>query len=1003
MNEPNNDRDCNDSVKVAVRIRPLVESEIARGCNNVLEVIPSLQQVQVADKAFTYNYVYDCESTQEEFYNSCSKKLITNLFKGYNVTILAYGQTGSGKTYTMGTCYDGEGEMGIIPRAIHDIFTYVRDNFSYDFTVTVTFMELYQETLYDLLSKKPKDQCNVEIRDDGKNILIPNLTEETVDSAHKALEFLRIGSLSRVVGSTNMNAQSSRSHAIFTINLCMQKKDDSNQNKAAKFHLVDLAGSERSKKTGATGQTFKEGININKGLLALGNVISALGDEKLQAGYISYRDSNLTRLLKDSLGGNSITLMIACVSPADYNLEETLSTLRYADRARKIKNKPIVNQDPKIAEINRLKKTIQQLRLELIGQGGPIVCQGEIDTIRKENDQMKAKIHELTVQLSSSINEKTGLLERLIILQTSNERLREKLLEIKKEYDTTLNSLNLSIQQNDGDMIRENMRKLEIMKLQLTELDTEHKKTEEEVRMHEADVAQIQNQMFTNNKALVNDIEMEKELKERHEYYAAHQMAKDLQLQELSKMLAMKERLAQQIASNNCYMVDYQAITETEEKINSLEKEKEDLLVQLKKAQTTGNEPSAKGAEIRRRRIQELEKEIQDLRRKVTEQARLIKMKEKDELKIKQLQNEIQSMKQLKVKLIRDMKQEADKFRQWKKQREQEVCKLREQDRKRQNQMRVMETMHSRQQNVLKRKVEEVAAINKRLKDALALRNAVQEQKNSGKVEQTAAWLRQEFNLFVSIIEAKVTLTGLLEDRAALHQQMENLKADASDEDSEEVKQLKNEIELRSIQIQDLQQKLLDSDEDNKSRARFDNIQTMNEAKYCLKMLFQLTSEIKKNEVNLEYRMSELVQSQNEMANKLKVLEANLIKNNQNHQLEMANVQKEYEEKVSVLLRQLRGVQVSDTEKEMNYRFNIQQQRIEMLEKQLEEKQKEGETVIVENSKLARTIDDITTVLFNFKEYGHAIRENCPLTNMDEYNARGMYSIYIGFKMKRFH
>jgi kinesin family protein 4/21/27 len=139
--------------------------------------------------------------------------------------------------------------------------------------------------------------------------------------------------------------------------------------KTAKFHLVDLAGSERPKKTGAVGTTFKEGVNINKGLLVLGNVISALGDDKQQHGYIPYRDSNLTRLLKDSLGGNSITLMIACVSPADYNVEETVSTLRYADRARKIQNKPVINQDPKAAEINTLKKIIQELKLQIVGQG----------------------------------------------------------------------------------------------------------------------------------------------------------------------------------------------------------------------------------------------------------------------------------------------------------------------------------------------------------------------------------------------------------------------------------------------------------------------------------------------------------------------------------------------------------------------------------------------------------------------------------------------------------
>lgn len=187
-----------------------------------------------------------------------------------------------------------------------------------------------------------------------------------VTSGEEVLQALTKGSAGRATASTNMNSQSSRSHAVFTIYISMQNKENCSENKTAKLQLVDLAGSERQKKTGAVGTTFKEGVNINKGLLALGNVISCLGDENKQGGFVPYRDSSLTRLLKDSLGGNSMTLMIACVSPADYNLEETLSTLRYADRARKIKNKPIVNEDPKLAEINQLKKTIRELKLQII-------------------------------------------------------------------------------------------------------------------------------------------------------------------------------------------------------------------------------------------------------------------------------------------------------------------------------------------------------------------------------------------------------------------------------------------------------------------------------------------------------------------------------------------------------------------------------------------------------------------------------------------------------------
>nr|CAI5848947.1 unnamed protein product [Callosobruchus analis] len=362
--------DDNSSVKVAVRVRPLVESEMQKGSRNVIEVLDSQIIVKnpFKENRFTFNYAFDSTTDQSVFYDACIQPLIRNLFKGFNITILAYGQTGSGKTHTMGTAHTEHQDAGVIPRVGQEIFEQIRDNFSYSINVTVSFVELYQESLFDLLSTRPREQSTLEIREDNRGIIIPNLTELPVASVNEILKILQQGSAGRITGSTAMNSHSSRSHAIFTINLSMSSKSDG-ENKQARLNLVDLAGSERLKKTGAIGTTLKEGININKGLLVLGNVISYLGDEKTKNGYIPYRDSNLTRLLKDSLGGNSITLMIACISPADYNLDETISTLRYADKARKIQNKPIVNQDPKLAEINELKRTIQQLRLQIVGQG----------------------------------------------------------------------------------------------------------------------------------------------------------------------------------------------------------------------------------------------------------------------------------------------------------------------------------------------------------------------------------------------------------------------------------------------------------------------------------------------------------------------------------------------------------------------------------------------------------------------------------------------------------
>ena len=256
---------------------------------------------------------------------------------------------------------------------MRDIFSQISDNVAIEYVVKVSFMELYNEQLFDLLSTKPRrEDTMVDIREDGnKGIKIPGLTETPITSVVETMDLLEKASEGRVTAATAMNARSSRSHAIFTLSIEAKPKSDPKAVTVSKFHLVDLAGSERQKKTKAKGERLKEGININMGLLSLGNVISALGEENRGANsHIPYIDSKLTRLLQDSLGGNSHTLMIACVSPADSNLEETVSTLRYADRARKIKNKPIVNKDPRAAELGRLRSQVAQLQVQLLSAAG---------------------------------------------------------------------------------------------------------------------------------------------------------------------------------------------------------------------------------------------------------------------------------------------------------------------------------------------------------------------------------------------------------------------------------------------------------------------------------------------------------------------------------------------------------------------------------------------------------------------------------------------------------
>ncbi|KAM6981182.1 LOW QUALITY PROTEIN: kinesin-like protein KIF21B [Aplochiton taeniatus] len=521
--------DC--SVKVSLRIRPQMAKEKIEGCHVCTLVTPGEPQVLLGkDKAFTYDYVFDLSSEQHQIYQAAVHKLVEGCFEGYNATVFAYGQTGSGKTYTMGTGFDvnvSEEEQGIIPRAVHQLFQGIQirrtkaqgeGTHPPEFKVSAQFLELYNEDILDLFDggRDPDSKgrkSNIKIHEDANgSIYTTGVTSRLVNSEEELLQCLKLGALSRTTASTQMNAQSSRSHAIFTIYLCQMRvcqraedqvgvtreealdqggnrqryghvlKDNGDvdgdvsgevngvgggpmsqpeyETLMAKFHFVDLAGSERLKRTGATGERAREGISINCGLLALGNVISALGDQTKKGGHVPYRDSKLTRLLQDSLGGNRRTVMIACVSPSDRDFMETLNTLKYANRARNIKNKVVVNQDKTSQQISALRAEIARLQMELMEyKGGKRVAgedgsegfsdlfqensmlQKESETLRmrvkamqETIDHLQARITQLrTTEVSAMIaksaegNEEIGTLIQNYIREI--EELRSKLLE----------------------------------------------------------------------------------------------------------------------------------------------------------------------------------------------------------------------------------------------------------------------------------------------------------------------------------------------------------------------------------------------------------------------------------------------------------------------------------------------------------------------------------------------------------------------------------------------
>ena len=327
-------------------------------------------------KQFTFDSVYDHTNTQREIYEETALPIVRAAMEGYNGTVFCYGQTGTGKTHTMEGSLDPPAERGIIPNAFDTVFADIDASEAVDktFLVRASFLEIYNENVRDLLAKDQTKTCALKETPE-KGVYVDGLTTFVVKSAEEMRKVLEVGKKNRSVGATLMNADSSRSHSIFTVTVETSETtpgEPSHSGEArirvGKLNLVDLAGSERQSKTQASGDRLKEATKINLSLSALGNVISALVDGKTR--HIPYRDSKLTRLLQDSLGGNTKTVMIANVGPADYNFDETMSTLRYANRAKNIKNKPKINEDAKDAMLREFQEEIARLKAQLERGGG---------------------------------------------------------------------------------------------------------------------------------------------------------------------------------------------------------------------------------------------------------------------------------------------------------------------------------------------------------------------------------------------------------------------------------------------------------------------------------------------------------------------------------------------------------------------------------------------------------------------------------------------------------
>ncbi|KAG5394702.1 hypothetical protein IGI04_024665 [Brassica rapa subsp. trilocularis] len=846
--------DC--SVKVAVHIRPLIGDERLQGCKDCVTVVSGKPQVQIGSHSFTFDHVYGSTcSPSTEMYQECAAPLVDGLFQGYNATVLAYGQTGSGKTYTMGTgCGDSSTQTGIVPQVMNALFTKIetlKDHI--EFQIHVSFIEIHKEEVQDLLDPSTINKSDtkvahvpgkppIQIRESSNGVItLAGSTEVSVSTLKEMAACLDQGSVSRATGSTNMNNQSSRSHAIFTISVEQMRKvnnnTDSSENGSlkeeylcAKLHLVDLAGSERAKRTGSDGMRFKEGVHINKGLLALGNVISALGDEKKRkdGAHVPYRDSKLTRLLQDSLGGNSRTVMIACISPADINAEETLNTLKYANRARNIRNKPVVNRDPVSSEMLKMRQQLECLQAELSLRNGGSSC-AELQVLK----------------------------ERIASLETANEDLCQELHEYRSrcggveepsEKDfKDIQAVDEIVGSVRPDGLKRSLHSIESSNYPMVEAATgDSREIDEEAKEWE-------------HKLLQNS--MDKELHELNRRLEE----KESEMKLFDDPAALKQHFGKKIA-------------EVEDEKRSVQEERNRLLAEIENLASSDGQ-AQKLEDVHAQNLKSLEAQIQDLKKKQESQVQLLKQKQKSDDAAKRLQDEIQSIKAQKVQLQHRMKQEAEQFRQWKASREKELLQLRKEGRKSEYERHKLQALNQRQKMVLQRKTEEAAMATKRLKELLEARKSSPREHSGGtngfgtngqtNEKSLQRWLDHELEVMVNVHEVRHEYEKQSHVRAALAEELAVLRqvdefavkglspprgkngfARASslspNARTARISSLENMLGISSNSLVAMASQLSEAEERERaftSRGRWNQLRSMGEAKNLLQYMFNSLAE----------------------------------------------------------------------------------------------------------------------------------------------------------------
>lgn len=522
-----------ECVKVVIRCRPLNDKEKAQNHERVVDMDGKLGKVSIRNpkggksdppKEFTFDSVYDWNSKQRDLYDETFRDLVQSVLDGFNGTIFAYGQTGTGKTFTMQGVKNDENLKGVIPNSFEHIFQHISRSHNQQYLVRASYLEIYQEEIRDLLSKDQTKRLELKERPDT-GVYVKDLSSFVTKSIKEIDHVMNVGNQNRSVGATEMNAHSSRSHAIFVVTVeCSEEgADGENHIRVGKLNMVDLAGSERQAKTGAAGERLKEATKINLSLSALGNVISALVDGK--STHIPYRDSKLTRLLQDSLGGNAKTVMVANIGPASYNFDETITTLRYANRAKNIKNKPKINEDPKDALLREFQEEIARLKAHLSGKPGGggggvrkkkkkkktrIGPNGETIEVEEDDDEegvadeedeeayMKEQEAKLEAEKAAILNDQNLIAEdkeKLMAAAQEKEAKLHKEREAKEKLAAKIKAMESKLLcggKNIVDHTNEQQRALEQRRQEIAEQKRKEREMQQEMQKKEDDAIQLQ-------------------------------------------------------------------------------------------------------------------------------------------------------------------------------------------------------------------------------------------------------------------------------------------------------------------------------------------------------------------------------------------------------------------------------------------------------------------------------------------------------------------------------